>query len=48
MDIYRLVYTIFRRCALNSLFLLQFILRGGTNLDLQDDFSKFLQVLIHF
>ncbi len=29
MDIYRLVYTIFRRCALNSLFLLQFILRGG-------------------
>jgi len=27
---------------------LQFILRGGTNLDLQDDFSKFLQVLIHF
>lgn len=29
MDIYRLVYTIFRRCALNSLFLFQFIPAGG-------------------
>ena len=34
--------------AKSLLFLLQFILRGGTNLDLQDNFSKFLQVLIHF
>ena len=29
MDIYILVYTIFRRCALNSLFLFQFIPAGG-------------------
>ena len=37
MDIYRLVYTIFRRCALNSLFLFQFIPAGGNTRFLWQD-----------
>lgn len=37
MDIYRLVYTIFRRCALYSLFLFQFIPAGGNTRFLWQD-----------